>query len=363
MALGTLRRPAYTVGYQVPCRVLSARVLDVGGLRQHGQWVSSLQPDSVPLPRRTTRPSVAAIRAALPASWRLALDAYERHLAVERSLSGHSVRSYMTDVVVLLKHLRGAGAQDLGDLDIHVLRSWLARLRADGIARSTIARRAAAARTFTAYAHRRGWLANDPGVLLASPKPQRRLPTVLRQEQARDLVEQPTEPTPTGMRDRLVLELLYATGIRVGELVQLDVDDVDQERRVVRVLGKGAKERAVPFGAPAQAALGDWLRHGRREMATAASGPALLLGVRGGRIDPRTVRRIVHDRLKDVADAPDMGPHGLRHSAATHLVEGGADLRAVQEMLGHATLATTQIYTHVSVERLRAVYERAHPRA
>jgi integrase/recombinase XerC len=204
---------------------------------------------------------------------------------------------------------------------------------------------------------------HDPGLLLASARPHRRLPSVLSQAQAAQLVGSADDATPVGQRDRLVLELLYATGIRVGELVALDLDDVDGEHRVMRVLGKGGKERTVPYGAPAQAALDTWVTRGRRELATSASGPALLLGVRGGRIDTRTVRRIVHAQLTNVTDAPEMGPHGLRHSAATHLVEGGADLRAVQEMLGHATLATTQIYTHVSVERLRAVYERAHPRA
>jgi integrase/recombinase XerC len=187
---------------------------------------------------------------------------------------------------------------------------------------------------------------------------------VLRQDQAVALVERPDpDDGPIGMRDRLALELLYATGIRVGELVGLDVDDVDRHRRVVRVIGKGDKERSVPFGAPAERALDAWLRRGRPALARAGSGPALLLGVKGRRIDPRTVRRIVHDQLAGLPDAPDLGPHGLRHSAATHLLEGGADLRAVQEILGHASLSTTQIYTHVSVERLRAAFRQAHPRA
>jgi integrase/recombinase XerC len=169
--------------------------------------------------------------------------------------------------------------------------------------------------------------------------------------------------TPMTCRDLLIVELLYATGIRVGELVGLDVDDVDRARRVVRVLGKGGKQRTVPYGMAADRALQEWLRHGRPRLATPASGPALVLGVRGGRIDQRTVRRVVHQRVQAVPGAPDIGPHGLRHTAATHLLDGGADLRAVQELLGHASVATTQLYTHVSVQRLRETYGQAHPRA
>ncbi|HEY5031577.1 MAG TPA: tyrosine-type recombinase/integrase, partial [Actinomycetes bacterium] len=159
------------------------------------------------------------------------------------------------------------------------------------------------------------------------------------------------------------LELLYASGIRVGELVGLDIDDYDRGRRVVRVLGKGRKERTVPLGLPAARALDSWLTSGRAAVVTAESGPALFVGDRGRRLDQRAVRRLVHMMVGEVPGAPDLSPHGLRHSAATHLLEGGADLRSVQELLGHATLATTQIYTHVSVERLKATYEQAHPRA
>jgi integrase/recombinase XerC len=166
-----------------------------------------------------------------------------------------------------------------------------------------------------------------------------------------------------GLRDVAILELLYATGIRVGELCGLDVDDVDRSRRVVRVFGKGRKERTVPYGVPADVALGRWLQDGRARLLAPGAAGALFLGARGGRIDQRAVRTLVHRRLADVPGAPDLGPHGLRHTAATHLLEGGADLRAVQELLGHASLATTQIYTHVSAERLRRAYQLAHPRA
>jgi integrase/recombinase XerC len=248
------------------------------------------------------------------------------------------------------------------EIDLMVLRSWLAKLRTTGASRATLARRGSAARSFTAWAHRRGLMPTDPGQLLASPKGHRPLPDVLRPDEAIRLVEMQGEEV-VDLRDRLALELLYATGVRVGELCGLDVGDVDAGRRVVRVLGKGRKERSVPYGVPAQKALDRWLDEGRPRWAGTASGAALLLGVRGGRVDPRTVRDVVHRRLADVPGAPDLGPHGLRHSAATHLLEGGADLRSVQELLGHATLATTQVYTHVSIERLRTSYERAHPRA
>lgn len=300
---------------------------------------------------------------ALPAPMAEALDEFHRHLALERGRSPHTVRAYRGDVAGLLEHAARGGATGPAELDLAVLRSWLARQRTAGAARTTLARRACAARVFTAWAHRRGLLPTDPGLLLATARRHRPLPEVLRQDETALLLDGVAGDRPQDLRDRAVLELLYATGVRVAELCGLDVDDVDRHRRVARVLGKGGKERTVPFGAPADLAVGDWLRSGRPAWSRAGSGPALLLGARGGRLDPRAVRTLVHRRLADVPGAPDLGPHGLRHSAATHLVEGGADLRSVQELLGHATLATTQIYTHVSVERLRTSYDRAHPRA
>jgi integrase/recombinase XerC len=277
------------------------------------------------------------------------------------------VRAYRGDVLTLLEHARRMGRAGVEDLDLGVLRSWLAGQATRGMARATLARRAAAARAFTAWAHRQGRLATDPGTLLATPRTGRSLPGVLRQDEAGALLDvaglAADDESPTGLRDLAVLEVLYASGIRVGELCGLDVDDVDRGRRVLRVLGKGSKERTVPVGAPALRAVDRWLADGRVALVTPASGPALFLGARGRRVDPRTVRRSVHALLAHVPGAPDLGPHGLRHSAATHLLEGGADLRSVQEMLGHATLATTQIYTHVSVERLKATYDQAHPRA
>ena len=300
---------------------------------------------------------------ALPPALGAALEAFERHLALELSRSAHTVRAYTGDVAGLLEHAARLGVREPAGLDLTALRSWLARSRTTGAARTTLARRGSSARVFTAWACRRGLMPTDPGALLATPKGRRPLPEVLRADEAARLVDNVDGDAPEDLRDRVVLELLYATGIRVGELCGLDVDDVDTERRVVRVLGKGARERSVPYGDPAARAVDAWLVRGRPRWATAASGPALLLGRRGGRVDPRAVRTLVHRRLADVPGAPDLGPHGLRHSAATHLLEGGADLRSVQELLGHASLATTQIYTHVSVERLRSSYAQAHPRA
>jgi integrase/recombinase XerC len=255
----------------------------------------------------------------------------------------------------------------LDDLDLSRLRGWLAILTNQGAARTSIARHAAALRTFTAWARRTGRIETDPGALLVSPRAHRTLPPVLDAREAAAAMTAaehgPDTDSPLALRDRLIVEMLYATGIRVAELVGLDIDDVDRGRRVVRVLGKGAKERSVPYGVAAERALEAWLRRGRPELATPAGAAALLLGARGRRIDPRAVRAVVHRAVAGVPGAPDIGPHGLRHSAATHLLDGGADLRAVQELLGHASLATTQLYTHISVERLRRSYEQAHPRA
>jgi integrase/recombinase XerC len=298
----------------------------------------------------------------LPRALEDARRAFHAHLVLERDRSPHTVRAYDGDVAALLVHAASLGITALEQIDLSVLRSWLARLRATGMARGTLARRGSAARTFTAWAHRRGLLPTDPGAQLATPKGRRTLPEVLRPDEAVALVSFEGD-SPADLRDRVALELLYATGARVSELCGLDLADVDAGRRVVRVLGKGRKERTVPYGVPAQQALDRWLSDGRPRWAGTRSGVALLLGVRGARVDPRTVRTLVHRRLAGVPGAPDLGPHGLRHSAATHLLEGGADLRSVQELLGHATLATTQIYTHVSIERLRTSYERAHPRA
>jgi integrase/recombinase XerC len=304
-----------------------------------------------------------------------AVAQFERHVKAERGLSPHTVRGYVGDVRSLLAHADQCGVAGPAELTAPVLRSWLAVLHAEGASRATLARRGAAARAFTAFAHQRGWLESDPGAMLGTPKVRRTLPHVLRHQEISDVlassaadVEQPPPGrTPAeaavALRDVAILELLYATGIRVSELCGLDNGALDLGRRTVRVFGKGGKERTVPVGIPAVRAVEAWQQAGRPALATGASGAALFLGLRGGRLDPRTARRVVHERLRAAGVSTDTGPHGLRHTAATHLLEGGADLRSVQEMLGHSSLATTQIYTHVSVERLKASYRQAHPRA
>jgi integrase/recombinase XerC len=330
----------------------------------------------------------------LPDRLESVLEAFRRHLAAERGVSAHTVRAYLGDVRALLEYAAHAGVTSPEGLDIAVLRGWLAGQHATGRARATLARRAASARTFTAFGHARGWLPSDPGPLLGTPRLRRKLPEVIRQDQmAAVLAAQdgpaprspapgspvpgspvPGSPVPEGSepdprdqalawRDTAIMELLYATGIRVSELCGLDLGDLDHERRTVRVMGKGGKERTVPVGLPAERATARWARDGRPVLLTPDSAAALFLGARGRRLDPRTARRVVHARLAAVPTVPDTGPHGLRHAAATHLLEGGADLRSVQEILGHASLGTTQIYTHVSVDRLTSAFRQAHPRA
>ncbi|WP_144420291.1 tyrosine recombinase XerC [Micromonospora haikouensis] len=326
---------------------------------------------------------------------REAVDDFADHLARVRNRSAHTVRAYVGDLVSLFDHAARMGCAEVADLDLGVVRSWLAKQRTTGAARTTMARRAAAARAFSAWAHRAGLMPTDAAAPLASPRAHRELPTVLRADQAAALMRAPARPGDPGggvppqgpgsadvrpadpagggdreaalargvlLRDRVLLELLYATGVRISEACGLDTADVDQGRRVVRVLGKGSRERSVPYGVPAQRALDEWLRAGRPALAGPGSGDALLLGARGGRLHPTTARRVVAG-YAEATGLPRTTPHGLRHSAATHLLEGGADLRAVQELLGHSSLGSTQIYTHVSVERLRAAYRQAHPRA
>lgn len=291
-------------------------------------------------------------------------DEFAQYLRIERGLSAHTVRSYSTDITDLIEYLQREGDIAIDDLTIHDLRGWLAANHERNLAAATLARRAAAIRTFTQWAHLRKGLAVDVGAQLISPKVGKKLPSIIRIEQASTLLNTISKHAddPESLRDSAILEVLYATGIRVAELVGLDLDDIDFSRNVISVIGKGNKQRMVPLGVPAMKALNLYLNDGRPKLYTKDSKAALFLGLRGKRIDQRVVRAMVQQVLLDNGLA-DIGPHGFRHSAATHLIEGGADIRSVQELLGHASLVTTQRYTHVASDRLKSVYNQAHPRA
>ena len=296
------------------------------------------------------------------------LGEYTHHLTKERSLSEHTTRAYLGDLTSFFDNLELQKVDDLSDVTIAHIRSWLATQQVKGGARTTLSRRAVSIRLFTKWATKKGFLAKDIGLTLATPKGHRTLPEVLSISDATVAMDSlatrvAEEESATSIRDCAILEVLYASGARVSELCGLDLDDIDYQRNTILVLGKGNKERTIPLGNPAMKALNNWIKNARTEMANSASGEAVFLGVRGKRIDQRTVRTVVYEALEALEGAQRLGPHALRHSAATHLLEGGADLRTVQEILGHASLATTQIYTHVSTERLQKAFKQAHPRA
>ena len=274
----------------------------------------------------------------------------------------------MGDLESLTAHLDLLGIQDISDLELSHLRSWLANMQVKGGARTSLSRRAVSIRLFTKWAHKKGFIASDVGASLATPKAHRTLPEVLDVASATLAMDALAtrvgeEETPIALRDCAMVEILYASGARVAELCGLDLSDIDYARQTIRVLGKGNKERTIPIGNPAMRALKEWLKDARESLVAKDSGNALFLGARGRRIDQRTVRTVVYNALSALEGFERMGPHALRHSAATHLLEGGADLRTVQEILGHASLATTQIYTHVSTARLQSAFNQAHPRA
>ena len=303
----------------------------------------------------------------LGAQTRTALRAdFAAHLRSRQGLSEHTVRAYLGDLDDLLGFAARHGRRHLEDVDLGVLRAWLAAMAARRLSRATMARRAAAARTFFGWATRTGLLADDPSARLATARIPAHLPAVLRQRDVVTMLDEAgraaQERDPIAVRDWAVAELLYASGVRVGELCGADVSDLDLANRLLRVVGKGDKERVVPFGGPAATALSVWLDEARPKLAGPASGSALFLGARGGRVDQRRLRDAVHAMARR-AGVDDVAPHALRHTAATHLLENGSDLRSVQELLGHASLGTTQRYTHVSAERLRSAYQIAHPRA
>lgn len=339
------------------------------------------------------------------------LGEYCTYLRANRGLSENTLRAYRHDVGDCLRFLERRGVRELGEVGIEDLRAWMAG-ESRSHARSSMARKTVAVRGFFAWARDHGVTPADPAAVLMTPKIPMTLPVVLNESQAERLMDsagaacraadggargagaddggaadgraadgEAAGAAPAGggdaagagrrdaarhaalaLRDAAMLEVLYATGVRVAELVGLDLGDVTFDNRTMRVTGKGDKQRVVPFGVPAQRALERWIGGGRPALAGARSGDALFLGARGSRIDQRVVRQVVHERAAQ-AGVPDIGPHALRHSAATHLLDGGADLREVQEMLGHASLRTTQRYTHVSIEQLKQRYGQAFPRA
>ena len=291
---------------------------------------------------------------------------YEEHLALVRNLSDNSIRGYVSDLQSFLSHMEKLNIEEFSQLELTHVRSWLANLQSTGAARSTMARRIVSIRAFTYWAASQGWIPTDIGSMLAIPKPQRHLPEILNVDDAAQVIasletQLAEMPTDLHRRDLAMVEVLYASGIRVSELCGLNLGDIDTSRNTLQVIGKGNKQRVVPLGIPAMKALQSWLSVSRPNLVSDESMNAVFLGSRGKRIDQRTVREVVYGAMKAVGST--MGPHGLRHTAATHLLEGGADLRTVQEILGHSSLATTQIYTHVSPERLNQAYKQAHPRA
>lgn len=333
------------------------------------------------LPANSNSSEATSTTIAIPESMQQLLTEFARQLELERGVSDHTERAYLGDLTDLAEFAIQNGLAGWQSITLATLRAWLAEQAEAGLARATIARRAAGVRAFFRWAADTGLLASDPAARLVTPKSANRLPTVLPAadaaavlNNARGRAAVAATGVATGgktgkkaraaaIRDWAAAELLYGSAIRVGELCALDIGDIDFDNRLVRVVGKGDKERVVPFGLPAAKALQQWLTDGRPNL-TAAAEPtrAVFLGERGGRWDQRRVRQAIH-QLTHAAGVSEVAPHALRHSAATHLLEGGADLRTVQEILGHSSLATTQRYTHVTAERLKASYLLAHPRA
>jgi len=296
-----------------------------------------------------------------------AVDAYVRHLEVVRRMAPATVRAYRSDLGDLV---RATDDIPLRDLDLEHLRAWQWEAAGSGLSKATSARRAASVRGLLAWAYEAGLVASDVSRRLAVPKRGRTLPTVATADTLAAVLDDAeraaAEGGPRELRDRALLELIYGSGARVSEICGLDLDDIDPGRRTLRLRGKGDKERVVPYGGAAARALDAWIVRGRPVLTArsdGAAGAAVFVGARGRRLGPRAVHDLVSRKVGPAVGSEAIGPHALRHSAATHLLDGGADLRAVQEILGHASLGTTQIYTHVSAERLRDAYRQAHPRA
>lgn len=295
-----------------------------------------------------------------------AIERFVSHILIERGLSDNTARAYRVDLAALAIFAESRGVRDIRGLDLELLRDWLWQSSQDGLAKPTLSRRAAAVRGLTNWAHRTGLIDSDVGLRLRSPKGDTHLPRVLTRQQIDTILDSLATRASTGdpvaIRNLAIVELLYASALRVSELTGLDDSSIDLERLTVRVTGKGSKERVVPFGVPALRAISRY-RDVARPRLVAEATDALFLGARGARMTSRSVYQLVAGLLEEIPGGGPSGPHTLRHTAATHLLDGGADLRAVQELLGHASLGTTQIYTHVSAERLKESYRSAHPRA
>ncbi|ADG82402.1 tyrosine recombinase XerC [Thermincola ferriacetica] len=298
------------------------------------------------------------------------VDDFMVYLQVEKNASEKTLQSYQTDLFQMVDFISAEiniTPENLQPdrVDHLVIRKFLAELQRRGLSRSTIARKLAAMRTFFRFLCREEVITRNPLIEVATPKVEKRLPQFLYQDDIRNLIEAPERNTPRGLRDRAILETLYASGIRVSELVNLDMTDIDLNTGYVRVMGKGAKERVVPLGQFAINALKAYLTHGRTRLACRSKEPseAVFLNKAGQRISVRSIRDIVNKYVRKISIRQRVSPHIIRHSFATHLLDAGADLRTVQELLGHVKMSTTQIYTHVTREHLKEVYKKAHPRA
>ena len=298
------------------------------------------------------------------------IDAWGVYLRANLAVSEHTLRAYASDLRAFIVYCQvdELSTENIRSVvTLRAIRAWLASLVQQGKSRSTISRRTASIRSFTAWAYRRGYLDSDPGLLVTSARGDQKLPQVQTPSDTAELLSYAAtrareENSPAAIRDWTILETIYATGIRVSEVCSLDTTSIDQQGMTLRVIGKGNKERVVPFTRACLSALQAWLSHGRQSLAIPEAGRALFVGDKGRRIDPRVIRAMIH-RMCAQAGVRDLAPHALRHTAATHILAGGADLRAVQEMLGHSSLQTTQRYTHVDAQRLSAIYKQAHPRA
>ena len=298
------------------------------------------------------------------------IDAWGVYLRANLAVSEHTLRAYVSDLRSFTTYCQvdELSTENIRSVvTLRAIRAWLASLVQQGKSRSTISRRTASIRSFTAWAYRRGYLDSDPGLLVTSARGDQKLPQVQTASDTAELLSYAAtrareENSPAAIRDWAILETIYATGIRVSEVCSLDTTSIDQQGMTLRVIGKGNKERVVPFTRACLSALQAWLSHGRPSLAIPEAGRALFVGDKGRRIDPRVIRAMIH-RMCAQAGVRDLAPHALRHTAATHILAGGADLRAVQEMLGHSSLQTTQRYTHVDAQRLSAIYKQAHPRA